>query len=82
MPIDPGKKSFYFLNASDFRMTGAEFTLDGANRAGEQGGAVPGNFIRIDHGEPYSDRDIPNSAPHSTTSLLLIRTCRALAGQP
>lgn len=72
VPIDPGKKSFYFLNASDFRMTGAEFTLDW-RKPGWGRAVLSQAFIRIDHGEPYSDRDIPNSAPHSTTSLLLIK---------
>jgi iron complex outermembrane receptor protein len=72
VPIDPGKKSFYFLNVDDFRMTGAEFTLDW-RKPGWGRAVLSQAFIRIDHGEPYSDRDIPNSAPHATTSLLLIK---------
>ncbi|MCK6407800.1 TonB-dependent receptor [Thauera sp.] len=72
LPIDPGKKSFYFFNANDFRMTGAEFTLDW-RREGWGRAVLSQAFIRIDGGEPYSDRDIPESAPDSMTSLLLIK---------
>ena len=72
VPVDPGKKSFYFLNVDDFRMTGAEFTLDW-RKPGWGRAVLSQAFIRIDRGEPYSDRDIPNSAPHATTSLLLIK---------
>lgn len=72
VPIDPGKKSFYFLNANDFRMTGAEFTVDW-RKPGWGRAILSQAFIQIDRGEPYSDKDIPRSAPHSTTALLLIK---------
>ncbi|WP_454457328.1 TonB-dependent receptor plug domain-containing protein [Thauera phenylacetica] len=72
VPIDPDKKSFYFLNANDFRMTGAEFTVDW-RKPGWGRAILSQAFIEIDRGEPYSDKDIPRSAPHSTTALLLIK---------
>lgn len=71
-PITPGQKAFYFFNANDFRMTGAEFSIDW-RRDGWGRAILSQSFIRIDKGEPYSDRDIPDSAPHATTSLLLIK---------
>lgn len=71
-PLQPGQKAFYFFNANDFRMTGAEFTLDW-RREGWGRAVLSQAFIRIDDGEPYSDRDIPESAPDSMTSLLLIK---------
>ncbi len=71
-PIVPGQKAFYFFNGNDFRMTGAEFTVDW-RRAGWGRIVLSQAFVRIDKGEPYTDRDIPDSAPHATTSVLLIK---------
>lgn len=66
------KKAFRFLNGSDFRLSGADLSVDwrvvGWGRV-----ILSQSFVQIDKGEPYSDPDIPKSAPHSTTSVLLIK---------
>ncbi|WP_454439324.1 TonB-dependent receptor plug domain-containing protein [Thauera mechernichensis] len=72
-PLDPGRlKAFYFLNGNDFRLTGTEFSIDW-RRPGWGRIILSQSFVQIDKGEPYSDPDIPESAPHSTTSVLLIK---------
>ena len=71
-PFALGQKAFYFFNGNDFRMTGAEFTVDW-RRPGWGRVILSQAFVRIDKGAPYTDQDIPNSAPHATTSLLLIK---------
>ena len=71
-PIKNDQKAFYFLNASDFVMTGAEFTLDW-QRADWGRVRLTQAFIDIEGRGELSDPDIEKSAPASQTSLLVLK---------